>query len=275
MADTSPVALLSEIIAQSSKVSAKTYGTRPAYGALRAAGLLRDRGLIQSVLCDACDIGHDAPVLFEGGAYGHVCPQSGFVSLDRSDLIAAAPDFEILARQIAAALDCVKRKPRAIGGQTWHIGTVRTETADVAVYFHTRLQTKQDLYGLEMALRAQVRATFGLVLTAQGSLVAPGMTTAPLDQVFGFDEAQGAMEAATDVATLVGAPVVRKGGRPELHGERIRAIIADQTATGRMPKGWNANIKAVQDDYAARFPDDPKPSRSTVGRHLSVARGGS
>lgn len=189
----SPVALLCGIIAQSGKVAANAHRDCAAYGFFVTAGLVKAQGLVQSVLCDACDIGHDAAITFEDGRYGHICPESGFVPVERADLIPVAPDFEALTRRIAAALDCGQRKPRSIGEQTWHIGTLRSDTADIAVYFQARLQTSQDLQALETALRGQVRASFGLVLTAHGTLAVPGLTTAQLDQVFRFDAAHGRM----------------------------------------------------------------------------------
>lgn len=264
----SPIALLCGIIAQSRKVAANTHRDCDAYGSLVTAGLVQAQGLVQSVLCDACDIGHDAAITFEDGRYGHTCPESGFVPVERDDLIAVAPDFEALTTQIAAALDCDHRKPRSIGERTWHIGTLRSETADIAVYFHDRLQTSQDLQALETALRGQVRASFGLVLTAHGTLPVPSLTTAPLDQVFRFDAAHSGLVAEADPAILVGAPITRKGGRPTIYGDRIKAIIADRAETGCTTKSKNAEIRAIQADYATRFPGDPTPSRSAIMYHL-------
>ncbi|WP_370286574.1 hypothetical protein [Pseudooceanicola nanhaiensis] len=264
----SSVALLCGIIAQSGKVAANAHRDSDGYGSLVTAGLVQAQGLVQSVLCDACDIGHDAAITFEDGRYGHTCPEAGFVPVERADLIAVAPDFDVLTRQIASALDCGQRKPRSIGEQTWHIGTLRSDTADIAVYFQARLQSSQDLQALETTLRGQVRTSYGLVLTAHSALAVPGLTTAPLDQLFRFDAAKGSLVAEADPATLVGAPVTRKGGRPAIHGDRIKAIIADRAVTGCTEQSKNAEIRAIQADYAMQFPNAPTPSRSAIMYHL-------
>ena len=39
--------------------------------------------------------------------------------------------------------------------------------------------------------------------------------------------------------------------------------------------GRNAEIRAILAEYVARFPDGTPPSRSTIGRHLAAALGGS
>ncbi len=62
----SPVALLCGIIAQSGNVAETTYRDCDGYGDLMAAGLVRRQGLVQSVLCDACDTGHDATIFVPG-----------------------------------------------------------------------------------------------------------------------------------------------------------------------------------------------------------------
>jgi|GEM_PF-3315964 len=270
----SPVALLCAIISQSGKVAATTYRTYDAYGYLVTAALVRREGLVQSMQCDACDIGHDAAIVFEDGCYGHVCPEAGFVPIERADLIAIAPDYEALAKQVAAVLGCRAGGPRRLADQTWYIGTVRTDAADIAVYFHARLQTAQDLQSLETALRGLVRTRFGLALTARGTLPVPGLSTAPLDQVLGFDPAQGGLVAASDLSVLVGAPVKPKGGRPNQYAERIKEIIADRATNGRAEAGKNAEIRAIQAEYTARFVDHSRPSRSTIGRHLADVQGG-
>lgn len=95
-------------------MAATTYRDRDGYGQLVTAGLVHRQGLVKSVLCDACDIGHDAAILFEDERYGHFCPEAGFVPVERSDLIAVAADFEALVAQIAAALGCRARGPRCI-----------------------------------------------------------------------------------------------------------------------------------------------------------------
>lgn len=271
----SPIALLCGIIAQSGNVAETTYRDCDGYGDLMAAGLVRRQGLVQSVLCDACDTGHDATILFQDGRYGNLCPEAGFVPVERPDLIAVAADLDELSTQVAAALGCGVRRPRRIANESWHVGTVKTETADIAVYIHPCLRTLQDLSALDAALRRQVRSRFGLVLTACGTLPVPGMTAAPLDQVFGFDRAHGRLVAEADLATIVGAPVARKGGRPATYADRITAIIADRAANGRTETGKNAETRAIQAEYAARFPGDQPPSHSTVGRHLSANPSGS
>lgn len=148
------------------------------------------------------------------------------------------------------------------------------DAAYIVVYFHACLQTAQGLHALESALRCQVRTRFGLVLTAHGALVAPGLSTAPLEQMLGFDAAHGRLVAEADLSVLVGAPVKSKGGRPATHADRIKAIIAVRAANGRALTGRNAKIRAIRAQYEARFPGIAPPSPSTIGRHLAASSGG-
>lgn len=270
----SPVALLCGIISQSAKTAAESYRACDGYGDLVSARLVKRQGLVQSVLCDACDTAHDAPIVFEDGRYGHFCPTEGFVPVKRSELVAVVPDLAVLATQIADALGCTGRAPRCLANHTWNIGTVRTGAADIAVYFHACLQMAKDLQSLENVLRGQVRARFGLVLTAMGNLRVPDYTTATLDQMFGFDSIQGKLAAEAELSALVGAPVTRTGGRPATHADRINAIIADRAANGRNAHGQNAEIRAIQAEYEARFAGDHPPSRTTVMRYLPKSPGG-
>ncbi|WP_135506825.1 hypothetical protein [Roseovarius aestuariivivens] len=86
----------------------------------------------------------------------------GRVSVERPDLIAVAGDYKVLATQIASALECRPRAPRPLAEQAWHIETVRSDAADIAVYVHPCLETMQDLHSLETVLSRQVRPRFGL-----------------------------------------------------------------------------------------------------------------
>jgi len=123
--------------------SSPTLGVRP----------IPDVVTVRSMQCDACDNGHDAAILFVDGSYGLVCPEAGFVPIERADLIAIAPDYKALAKQITAVLGCRARGPRRLAALTWCIGTARTDAADIAAFFGTSLQTTQDLRALEAALR--------------------------------------------------------------------------------------------------------------------------
>lgn len=270
----SPITLLCEIVAQKRPVAAIDYRDCKAFRQLVAVGLLKKQGLVQSVLCDACDIGHDGSIVFEDQRYGHHCPEAGFVSVERDDLIAVAPDVALLASLTAAAFGCDSGKPRQIEEASWRVGVVRTEAADIAVYLHPCLETARDVRVLNAALRSQIRSRYDLVLTVAGDSAPAGMTTARLDQVLSFDLQRGSLVADADPAALVGAPVVRPGGRPATHASRIKTIIADRTASAHSEAGRNAEIRAVLAEFAKRFPNEPTPSRSTVARYLKADASG-
>lgn len=268
------VSLLSEIIGQAGKVAAQAYRDDVRYGALLDAGLLQRDGLVYSVLCENCDAPHDAEIVFEGGSYGHFCPELGLIPAERADLVAVRPNLAVLVELLHAAFECAHGGASQLGPQTWRVGLVETPGGRAVVYFHTCLLNEDDLVDLSTALRAEIRRDYALVVTAAGHLAYRDAATYTLAQMVHLDLGSPRLRKTVSVAAAVGAPPRPTGGRPSLYRERFQAMLADRAAQGVAEKGRNEEAKAVLLDYRRRYPSEAAPKLSTVKAYVSEFRGG-
>ena len=268
------VSLLCEIITQTGKVAAHTYREDERYGALLDAGLLKCDGLVQSVLCENCETPHDAAVEFEAESYGYYCPDLGFVPLERAGLVAIRPDLEALLDQLGVALGCDPRSTLRLGPQTWRVGLVDTPGGRAVVYLHPRLLDGDDLDALESAMRAEIRYDFTVILTAFGTLPYRSATVMKLTQFLDLNVDATQLTGLASVAQAVGAPPRRTGGRPNIHGERLRALLSERAQRGVAKEGRNEEAKAALAAYVELYAHDPAPKLSTVKAYVSEFRGG-
>lgn len=268
------VSLLSEIIRQAGKVAAQTYRDDARYGALLDADLLQRDGLVQSVLCENCDVPHDAEIVFEGGSYGHFCPELGLVPVEPADLVAVRPNLAALVEHLHAASECSQGGISQLGPQTWRVGLVDTPGGRAVIYFHTCLQNDDDLVSLENALRGQIRRDYALVVTAAGHLPYREAAIYTLAQMVQLDVGTARLRKIVSVAEAVGAPPRPTGGRPSIYRERFHTMLADRAAKGMAEKGRNEEAKAVLLDYHRRYPSEAAPKLSTVKAYVSEFRGG-
>lgn len=269
------VSLLCEIIGQAGKVAAQAYRDDAGYGVLLDAGLIQRDGLVQSVLCENCDMPHDAEIVSEGGSYGHFCPEVGFVPGERAGLVAARPNLSALVKHLHTAFDCAPGGVSQLGPQTWRVGLVDTPGGRAVVYFHTCLQNDDDLVSLENALRAEIRRDYVLVVTAAGHLPYREAATYSLAQLVQLDLGTAHLRNSVSVAKAVGAPPTPTGGRPSVYRERLQALLAERAAQGLAEDGRNAEAAAVLNAYIKRFPRDAVPSRATAQRSVTRFRAGS
>lgn len=268
------VSLLCEIVGQAGKVAAQTYRDDARYGVLLDAGLIQLDGLVQSVLCENCDMPHDSEIVFEGGSYGYFCPELGFVTVERGDLVAVRPDLAALTERLHEALECAAGRISQLGPQTWCVGLVDTPGGRAVVYFHTCLQNDDDLVSLESALRGQIRRDYALVVTAAGHLAYRDAATHTLNQMVQLDSGARHLRKIVSVAEAVGAPPRPSGGRPSAYRERFQAMLADRAAQGVAEKGRNEEARAALLDYRRQYPNEPAPQLSPVKAYVSIFRGG-
>ncbi len=269
-----PVSLLCEIIGQAGKVAAQAYRDDARYGALLDAGLIQRDGVVQSVLCENCDAPHDAEIVFEGGSYGHYCPDLGLVPVERAAIVAVRPNLAGLVEQLHFAFGCEPESTSQLGPHTWRIGLVDTFGGRAVVYFHPRLLNRDDLDDLETSLRTEIRRDYALVVTAAGQLQYRSAKTCTLPQMVHLDFGAAHIRQLASVAEAVGAPPKQTGGRPNLHRERVLELLAERVAQGLSKEGRNEEAKAVLAIYAARHPNDPAPKLPTVKGYVSEFRRG-
>lgn len=268
------MSLLCEIIGQSGEVAAHAYRDDARYGVLLDAGLLQRDGLVQSVLCENCDVPHDAQIVFEGGSYGYFCPDLGLVHLERTDIVAVRPNLPALASQLHMALGCEPGGTSQLGAQTWRIGLVDIPGGRAAVYFQTCLLSDVDLIGLGKALRTEIRRDYTLVVTAVGRLPYQDAVTCTLAQIVQMDLEAARLRKLASVAEAVRAPPKSTGGRPSVYRECFQELLADRAVQGVAEEGRNEEAKAVLLEYRRRYPGKAAPKLPTVKAYVSEFRGG-
>ncbi|MCY4336358.1 MAG: hypothetical protein OXC60_17015 [Litoreibacter sp.] len=263
------VRLLGDIIAQNAPVSAAPLRTLQAFHALTDGGYIEEAGVVQSIHCNDCDVPHDAAVVFEATQYGIHCPDLGFISKERSELVAVKPNLERLVQNVADALGCKRTKSTPIHGQIWRIGIVTAPSVDVAVYFQPTLCDALDLRSFETALSNETRSQYGIILTASGQLSCPPLKTVQIEDCLAFDEVAMVFEFAGDLLAIAGAPEKNRGGRPSLYAAKLAKIIAARVASGEALPGKNAEARAIQTIYRTENPTEKPPSISTVKNAIS------
>ncbi len=260
---------------QACRSSSDTFHLRTGYGALTRRGLVQETGLVQSLVCDECSEAHDAEVIFEGGQYGFFCPEIGFVSVERTKLLGAKPELQTLVACIGEAFDCKRRKKSPIHGLTWRVGVLETVAGGLTIYFHPRLEGREDVLELKAALQREVKSPFRLILTAVGSLAVSGTKSACLDEVLELDPVSGDVVECSDLRAIVESPLENSGGRPNVYGAKLDTIIQSRLGNGQALLGRNEEGKAILDVYRRKFPYEKPPSLPTIMRYLTKARGGS
>lgn len=268
------VSLLCDIIGQAGKVAAQAYRDDARLGALLDTGLLEEDGLVQSVLCENCDVPHDAEIVFEGGSYGHYCPELGLVPIERADIVAVRPNLVALVEHLRAAFECPPGGISQLGPQTWRVGLADTPGGRAVVYFHTCLRTDDDLVSLGTALRAEIRRDYVLVVTAAGHLPYHDAAICNLSQMVQLDLGAVRLRKIASVAEAVGAPPRPTGGRPSFYRERFHELLAERAAQGVAEKGRNEEAKAILLEYQRRYPNETAPKLPTVKAYVSEFRGG-
>lgn len=267
--------LFATLLAQRGRVRSVEYSSLPAYDDLTHAGLIEETGVVSSIICDDCDQPHDAQVVYEGSEYGHHCPDLGFISKARSELIATQPNLRAFTTQIADALSCKRRMSSPLGDGTWRIGAIDNPTGDVVLYLHPTLQDAQDIRGLQANLAGEMKSAFGVVLTSKGALSVPPYAAAQLQDALRFDPLTAKVLVVVDFLTIAGVPEQRIGGRPNDYRKPLSDLIALRSSQGRTLQGRNAEAKALQAEFAAQFPNEKCPSLPTVKRYVSEVKSGS
>lgn len=269
------VHLFATLLAQRGRFRSVEYSSFPAYDDLIKAGLVEEVGVVSSLICDECDQPHDARVVYEGSQYGYYCPDLGFISKPRSELIAAQPNLSAFVAQIADALACKRRKLSPIDKDTWRIGSVDSPAGDLVLYLHQTLQDAQDIRDIQAALAGEMKSPFGVVLTSKGTLNVPPYATAQLQDVLSLDPILGKLLVVGDLRTIAGVPMQRIGGRPNDYKTALNDLIALRASEGRAVQGRNEEAKALRAEFMAKFPNAKCPSLPTVKRYVTKTRSGS
>lgn len=266
------VDLFAALLAQRGRVQSCGYSSLPAYDDLIKTGLIEEAGVVSSMMCDECDHPHASKVVYEDSQYGYYCPELGFVSKPRSELIAVQPNLATFVSQIADALDCRRRKSSPLDKNTWRIGAIESTAGDVVLYLHPTLQNARDMRDVKAALTSEVKSPFGVILTSTGTLTARPFVTAQLDDMLSFDKKAGKLSVVADMLTIAGVPELRIGGRPNGYEKPLSELIALRASQGRALKGRNVEAKAIFVEFKSQFPNIDCPSLPTVQRYVTKIR---
>lgn len=269
------VNLFAALLAQRGPALSTGYSSLSAYHELINAGLIEESGVVSSMMCGDCDAPHDAKIVYEGSQYGYYCPDLGFIEKHRSELVAVQPNLDTFVSQIADALDCKRRKSLPLDKDTWRIGAIESTAGDVVLYLHPNLQDARDLKDIQAALASEMKSTFGVILTSQGTLKASPFVTAQLDDVLRFDPKAGQFAVGADIRAIAGVPEQRTGGRRNDFRKPLSDLSALRASQGRMLKGRNEEAKALRAEFSTKHPNKKCPSLSTVKKYVSLYRGGS
>lgn len=266
--------LFCSLLAQRGRVNSAEYSSFPAYHDLIKAKLIEEIGVVSCMICNECERPHDAKIVYEGSQYGHYCPELGFVSKTRSELVAVQPNLSAFVSQVADALDCKRRKSSPLDQNTWRIGAIESTTGDVVLYLHPTLHSAQDIKNVQSALANEVKSTFGVILTSQGALNAPPFVTAQLDDILSFDLKVGKFTVVADIHAIAGVRKSPTGGRPNEYRKPLSDLVELRAKHGNTLKGRNAEAKALRLEFMAQFPNRKTPSLSVVKDYVSKFRSG-
>jgi len=230
---------------------------------------------VQAICCQECDDPHDAKVAFDGGRYGVMCPDLGFVPVAREEIAAVVPELSQIVTALADAFGTKRRKTTPLHGETWRIGATTSQGYDVVLYFHPCLTSEHDVFALRAALSRESRSPFRLVLTARGVLPVPEAQVALLTDVIEFEASTGTLIPTSAPSVIVGAPIKRVGGAPNIYGDTLRQLIQSRIEGRAALRGRNEEAKAIESELRKRDPNAKVPSLPTIKRYLSQARGGS
>ncbi len=268
------VDLFAVLLAQRGRVQSVKYSSSPAYDDLIKAGLIEESGVVSSMMCGECERPHDAEIVCEDSQYGYYCPELGFVSQPRSELIAVQPNLGAFVSQIADALSCKRRKSSPLDADTWRIGAIDSTAGDIVLYLHPTLQDARDIRDVQAALANEVKSPYGIILTSNGTLTAPPFVTAQLDDVLRFDRKAGKLIVVANARAIAGVPERRTGGRPNNYKKPLSDLITLRASQGRTLQGRNAEAKALQAEFLVQFPDIKCPSLPTVKLYVTKIRSG-
>ncbi|MGJ8590341.1 MAG: hypothetical protein ACSHXW_19740 [Yoonia sp.] len=263
------VVLLATLLAQRGRVRSVEYSSFPAYDDLINAGLVEETGVVSSLVCDECDQPHDARVVYEGSQHGYYCPELGFVSKPRSELIAVQMNLGAFVSQIADTLDCKRRKSSPLNKVTWRIGAIESTAGDVVLYLYPTLQEARDIWDVQAALASEVKSPFGVILASSGTLTVPSLVTAQLDDVLGFEPKVGKFAVLADIRGIAGVPEQRTGGRPNEYEKPLSELIALRASQSRALKGRNLEAKAIIVEFKSQLPNIDCPSLPAVKRYVT------
>ncbi len=267
--------LFASLLAQRGRVRSVEYSSFPAYRDLIKAGLVEETGVVSSVICDECNQPHDSEIVYEGSQYGFYCPDFGFVSKARSELIATQPNLSEFVAKIADHLNCRRRKSTPLEGQTWRVGALDTHQGAVVVYVTPKMQEAQDVNGFQSATSSELKSPFGIVLTSIGTLSVAPYNTVQIRDIIDLEPETGKLIVVADLQAIAGVPKERNGGRRNEYSKPLSELSAIRVKEKRTLKGRNEEAKALRAEYKVQFPNQKIPSQSVVNKFVTKFRGGS
>ena len=224
----------------------------PSLSILSKLGIVKDRKDGATALCDVCDFPHSVKIGSDPitEQLGWRCPSEGFVEAKADQLKTVRLSPDMLAEQIASALQCGRRKNvPLIENLLWNIGHFEFSANDVSVYLASRIRDAEDASAIASVLQGEPSLRNGLLLTPHISGTA-GLTIAGCR----FAELAGVVEIGGNrlscdqgrIAHLAGVTFKQRSGRPVHPGEnQATALIRERYRKAIHAKSQRAEAREV------------------------------
>jgi hypothetical protein len=275
-----PITLLSELLCEGvERTTAQAYGRprAPVIAALVRAGILIPDGVIDTTICDACDVHHLVEVVSGGpdGSYGWHCPEVGFVPADPDAVAALSVQTDrvvaALSKAFTAEFGTRRWRSRPLeGADAWLVGAWSIGGAWTTVALARGLGCAAAARQTTNALEALVQNDAGLVLTIgnDAGFEAPRrFAVVPLTASLILDAEEHLLVAADvlmrAVATHAARDWVAHAGRPSVEA-KVFAVL-----DGLVSRGLSeVNSGVVSRAWPEFHPGEQPPSSGTLRRHI-------
>lgn len=258
-----------------------TYSGTAAFDVLQTLHLIKDDGPVSSVLCDACQDPHAAPVTYDQGEdrYGWTCYDQGFVPAEIDDVAAVSVSIDNLLRRLRSALSCTSGDAKQDNETLKRVGTITIGDEAVTVHLATRSLVGEAIHRVRSAFASAARSDHLLLLVPgfdpASGVVIPGTVIAPLEDVIRLDPQLGLTANQAAIARLAGVNMKPGAGHPSVYGEMLKMLVEERDRKGIAEETIGREATAIQTVWNDRWWGVNIPSSSTVKCKKRTYREGS
>ena len=258
-----------------------TYSGTAAFDVLQTHHVINDDGFVSSVLCDACQDPHAAPVTHDPGEdrYGWTCYDQGFVPAEIDDVAAVSVSIDNLLRRLRSALSCTSGEAKQDNETLRRVGTFTIGDEAVTVHLATRSLVGEAVHCVRSAVASVARSDHLLLLVPgfdpASGVVIPGTAIAPLENVIRLDPQIGMTANQAAIARIAGVNMKPGAGRPSVYAKMLETLVEERDRGGIAEEMIGREVTAIRMAWTGRWPDVKIPSSSTVKRAIRAYREGS
>ncbi|NQW10884.1 MAG: hypothetical protein HQ481_13515 [Alphaproteobacteria bacterium] len=283
-----PIALLCDLLTDGEqRVAMQAIGGRasPAVSALLRADLLVPDGVLETTICDACEVHHPVDVVFdaERGTHGWRCPEAGFVTADSDAVAMVSLSMKRTAAAVSGAFtDAFGYRRWALrpiaGAGAWVVGAWCIGGAWTTVILARYLCSASESHRTREALVRLSPNEAGLVLTigdSEGFEPPRRFAAVPLAEAIA--PINGSRLVADSrllqriVTPLAAGRLVAHAGRPGSEA-KVAAVLEGLEARGDLPAGTKGLSGVVARAWEEFHPHEGSPAPSTLRKHIAAWR---